>query len=256
MCGIAGFAGFDDNALLRAMSASLTHRGPDAEGFYTAPGVGPGVAPAERHRSRDGQPADRQRDARRLGRLQRRDLQLRRAARRARAPRPRLFVADRHRVHRPSVRGPRARLRPAPARHVRHRAVGRGAPASRARAGSHRREAALLRVGRRASAVRIRVQGDPAVHPAAERRPPGGVRLPGDGLRACAADFLRRHLEAAPGAHARLRGRTIDGQPLLGPQRSVSPHRRRTRRHRRSLRSASPRRSSSASRATSRWARS
>jgi len=40
MCGIAGFAGFDDNALLRAMSASLTHRGPDAEGFYTAPGVG------------------------------------------------------------------------------------------------------------------------------------------------------------------------------------------------------------------------
>ncbi len=39
MCGIAGFAGFDDNALLRAMSASLTHRGPDAEGFYTAPGV-------------------------------------------------------------------------------------------------------------------------------------------------------------------------------------------------------------------------
>jgi asparagine synthase (glutamine-hydrolysing) len=40
MCGIAGFAGFDDNTLLRAMSASLTHRGPDAEGFYTAPGVG------------------------------------------------------------------------------------------------------------------------------------------------------------------------------------------------------------------------
>ena len=40
MCGIAGFAGFDDNVLLRAMSASLTHRGPDAEGFFTAPGIG------------------------------------------------------------------------------------------------------------------------------------------------------------------------------------------------------------------------
>ena len=40
MCGIAGFAGFDDRGLLQAMAASLIHRGPDAGGFYTAPGVG------------------------------------------------------------------------------------------------------------------------------------------------------------------------------------------------------------------------
>ena len=40
MCGIAGFAGFDDDALLRRMCASLTHRGPDEDGFFTAPGVG------------------------------------------------------------------------------------------------------------------------------------------------------------------------------------------------------------------------
>ena len=40
MCGIAGFVGFDDEALLREMCASLAHRGPDASGFYTAPGVG------------------------------------------------------------------------------------------------------------------------------------------------------------------------------------------------------------------------
>ena len=40
MCGIAGFVGFENDQLLRAMCASLTHRGPDDEGFYTAPGVG------------------------------------------------------------------------------------------------------------------------------------------------------------------------------------------------------------------------
>jgi asparagine synthase (glutamine-hydrolysing) len=40
MCGIAGFAGFDNSDLLRAMAASLIHRGPDAGGFHTAPGVG------------------------------------------------------------------------------------------------------------------------------------------------------------------------------------------------------------------------
>lgn len=40
MCGIAGFVGLDDAQLLRKMANSLVHRGPDAEGFYRAPGVG------------------------------------------------------------------------------------------------------------------------------------------------------------------------------------------------------------------------
>ncbi len=40
MCGIAGFVGFDDDRLLRAMCDSLTHHGPDGFGVYTAPGVG------------------------------------------------------------------------------------------------------------------------------------------------------------------------------------------------------------------------
>lgn len=41
MCGIAGFCGCDgDGGLLRRMAASLSHRGPDDEGFFTAPGVG------------------------------------------------------------------------------------------------------------------------------------------------------------------------------------------------------------------------
>ncbi len=33
MCGIAGFAGFDNHRLLEAMMDMLVHRGPDDEGF-------------------------------------------------------------------------------------------------------------------------------------------------------------------------------------------------------------------------------
>ncbi len=40
MCGITGYVGFDDEQLLRAMGASLTHRGPDDGGFYLGPGIG------------------------------------------------------------------------------------------------------------------------------------------------------------------------------------------------------------------------
>lgn len=40
MCGIAGYVGLDNEQLLRAMGASLAHRGPDDAGFYMAPGVG------------------------------------------------------------------------------------------------------------------------------------------------------------------------------------------------------------------------
>jgi len=45
MCGIAGVLYRDvnrpvDPAVLRAMAAAIAHRGPDAEGFFTAPGVG------------------------------------------------------------------------------------------------------------------------------------------------------------------------------------------------------------------------
>lgn len=35
MCGICGFAGFEDRQLLRRMAASLEHRGPDDAGFFT-----------------------------------------------------------------------------------------------------------------------------------------------------------------------------------------------------------------------------
>src|SRR5262245_43240317 len=39
MCGITGTAGFGDQDLLRAMTATIAHRGPDAEGFHVGDGV-------------------------------------------------------------------------------------------------------------------------------------------------------------------------------------------------------------------------
>ena len=35
MCGICGFAGDRNEGLLRAMTASLVHRGPDEDGFFS-----------------------------------------------------------------------------------------------------------------------------------------------------------------------------------------------------------------------------
>ena len=43
MCGIAGFAGSPNTQILKAMVASLTHRGPDDAGFYESPAVSLGM---------------------------------------------------------------------------------------------------------------------------------------------------------------------------------------------------------------------
>jgi len=43
MCGITGYLGLDDRALLERMCNSILHRGPDENGFFTAPGVGLGM---------------------------------------------------------------------------------------------------------------------------------------------------------------------------------------------------------------------
>lgn len=40
MCGIAGFVGAGDGAVLRRMTDRLAHRGPDAEGFFEKPDAG------------------------------------------------------------------------------------------------------------------------------------------------------------------------------------------------------------------------
>lgn len=43
MCGICGFAGFKNDDLLRRMTASILHRGPDGEGIFTAPEASMGM---------------------------------------------------------------------------------------------------------------------------------------------------------------------------------------------------------------------
>ncbi len=43
MCGIFGFAGFDDGDLLQRMGQVIVHRGPDGEGYHTEPGFSMGM---------------------------------------------------------------------------------------------------------------------------------------------------------------------------------------------------------------------
>lgn len=43
MCGIAGFAGFEDKALLRKMTDAIKHRGPDDRGFFTDKNISLGM---------------------------------------------------------------------------------------------------------------------------------------------------------------------------------------------------------------------
>ncbi len=46
MCGICGIATrgeTPDRDVLRAMTGTIVHRGPDGEGFFSAPGIGLGM---------------------------------------------------------------------------------------------------------------------------------------------------------------------------------------------------------------------
>ena len=146
MCGIAGIVSLGDGAppaelakRCRAWSGALRHRGPDEFGLYRDARAGLAHARLSIIDLATGQ----QPMANEHGTLwivvQRRDLQLRRAARRARGARPPLPHAQRHRGHRPRLRGVgRARLR-ALQRPVGARALGRRA--RRAGAGARSRSA-------------------------------------------------------------------------------------------------------------------
>ena len=53
MCGICGIASRDsgqiDSAVLRTMCRTMTHRGPDDEGYYIKAGNWHGYAPSQYH---------------------------------------------------------------------------------------------------------------------------------------------------------------------------------------------------------------
>ena len=125
-------------------------------GIFASDGVGLGIQRLRVIDLDDRRPADLQRG--RLGRRrpQRRDLQLPRAARRPRAGRA--TASPPRATRRRSCTSTRStgRLRRAPARHVRVRALGPPPPAPAARARPPRQEAALLRPARRHALVRLR----------------------------------------------------------------------------------------------------
>ena len=154
MCGIAGFAdtgwqGRTDGqaqarlesefALVHRMCDVIRHRGPDDEGMHVEPGVALGMRRLSIIDLAGGPPADPQRGPHRLDRLQRRDLQLPRAARAssssaATASTP--PATPRSIVHAYEAVG-RGRVRAA-ARHVRPRDLGRPDADAAARARSRR----------------------------------------------------------------------------------------------------------------------
>ena len=151
MCGICGVALKDgapaDAAALGRMAAALAHRGPDDEGIEVPRRGRPRAPPPRDHRPLRGRaPADGQRGRVGADRLQRRDLQLPRAARRPREARGHRFRSHSDTeviVHLYEELG--HGLRRPPARHVRLRHLGRAAPAPLSRARPGRQEAALLR---------------------------------------------------------------------------------------------------------------
>ena len=89
MCGLAGILCFDPDAIVTArelepMVAALTPRGPDGTGYHTEPGIGLGHARLSIIDLEGGDQPIHNEDEHHLDGLQRRDLQLRRTARRPR----------------------------------------------------------------------------------------------------------------------------------------------------------------------------
>ena len=128
MCGICGFAASDPTipaspSQLRAMTDAIVHRGPDdvATSSRASRSACAGSASSTSPAATSRWPT---RTATVLRGLQRRDLQLPRAARGAARARPPLRHERRRRDDRPPLRGARAALRRAPARDVRDRALG------------------------------------------------------------------------------------------------------------------------------------
>ena len=172
MCGIAGFTGPNDRAALERMTESLRHRGPDSAGFWEGPGISLGarrlaiidVATGEQPVFNEDKTVAVVFNGEIYNYVELRD------AARARRP-PLLHRPFRHRGHRPSLRGPRARLPGRAQRHVCDRAVGRAPPPAGARPRPARHQAALSRARAGRSGLRLRAQGAARSIPRSRARP-------------------------------------------------------------------------------------
>ena len=207
MCGIIGQLRHDgqraDAGLAARMCAALEHRGPDARGLHVDGGVALGI---QRLRVIDLATGDQPiyNEDRSVVVVLNGEIynyrELRAELLRARAH---ARDAGRHRGHRPPVRGVRRGLRPAAARHVRVRALGRAPQAAADRPRPRGQEAARLQPAGRRPQLRLR-DGRPARGPRdpSRGRPRGDRRLPRARLRAGPPHRDPRRAQAAARPHA------------------------------------------------------
>ena len=243
MCGIAGIAGgAPDPGVLKAMADTMVNRGPDGEGIWSDERAGLAfrrLAIIDLH-ERSNQPLHLELAA---PRLQRRDLQLPRAARGARGARAPLRDRGRR-------RGAAARLAPvgrgcarAPQRDVRVRGLGRSRRRRLTLASRPvRREAALLRATQGGRlAVRLRDQGA-AARPARCAPRPTSRRWPrflARGVMPALGRSFFAGVERLPAAHLlRCRARAGRDRALLVAARRSTCRRDDARGRRRAARAA------------------
>ena len=192
--------------------------------------------PAGDRRPRRRRPAARERGRPLLGDAERRDLQLRRAAGRARRPRPPLRDPERHRGDRAGVRRVGPGLPRADERRLRLRGLGPARAGALPRARPLRRPSAVPRRARGRPRLRLRDEGDPAPPVRAARARPRRARRDVHHLVHLTGRLVvPRH----PGARPRPlpprrprrhpRGAAVVGPPLLGRRRRDAGRARRAR---------------------------
>ena len=224
MCGIAGYLRFDGQPATREraarMVATLRHRGPDDSGVFTRRSGGARRGASEHHRRRRRPSAALGRRRRDHRRAERRDLQLRRAAARARVATARRFATscDTEVIGHLYARERRTRI-PAAARHVRGRRSGIVASGSWCwRAIASARSRSTTASGRTSCcSARKRRRFSPSLDRRAGRLRARAAQLPDVRVRRRRRFDLHRHVEArARHLDEGVGRRPIDRRSVLG----------------------------------------